>query len=489
MKSSHSFYSTLILILAVIFSGFTVYAQNATDALRLGEPGLGYDARALGMGNSYIGLSDGAGAGFFNPAGWALIKSIEFTGGLSYNNYNNNTTFFGNNSNYSSSATRLNDLSIALPFPTLRGSMVFAVSYHTNKDFTGALKFDGYNSGTTSYIQDLNNNGSYIPYDLYLTDTSFNTAINGGLNQSGSILQSGAIHNWTFSGAIEASKNLFIGLNLNFISGSYNNNNNYYEDDTHGIYANTPLDPGNPNTLGFQTFYLNRVLNWDLSGWDLKFGLLYQILNKARVGFTVQFPKTYTVKESYTVNGNSQFANGFNPSLNSSYYSDKVKYDIVTPYELGGGFSYNIKSLILSAQATLIDYTQLKFDNANGLGTDYVNQQNQYIKDHLSSVFNYNIGAEYTFPLIGLRVRAGYFVQPSPYQGDPFSFAKKYVTAGIGYLTADNVAFDLAYAHGSWDTYGDNYGPYTVNNKVVVVSRTNQTIKDDRIILSITYRF
>jgi len=484
MKGSYSFYSRLILSLAVILYGFTVYAQNANDALRLGEPGLGSDARALGMGDSYIGLSDGAGAAFFNPAGWALLKSIEFTGGLSYDNYNNNTTFLGQNSIYSNSATRLNNLSIALPFPTLRGSMVFAISYHTTKDFTGALKFDGYNNSNTSLIQDLNNNLSNIPYDLYLTDTSFNTAINGHLNQSGSILESGSLQNWTFSGAIEASQNFFIGLNLNFISGSYNSNNNYYEEDNKGIYSNIELDPGNSYTLGFQTFYLNRVLNWDLSGWDAKLGLLYQIQNKARIGLTVQFPKSYTVKESFTVNGYSQFANQ-QYNLSSSAYSDKVQYDIVTPYELGAGLSYNLEGLILSGQATLIDYTQLKFDNPDGLSTEYVNQQNQNIKDILRSVINYNVGAEYTFPLIGLRIRAGYMDQPSPYQGDPASYGRQYVTAGLGFLTGGNVGIDFAYAHGWWDTYGDNYGPYSTGP----VSRTYQTITDNRIILSMNYRF
>ncbi len=505
MKISNFFSPRIIIFLAVIFCFGTVsFAQNAVDALRLGESGLGFDARALGMGNSYIGLSDGSGAAFFNPAGWGLLKSIEFTGGLNYNSFNNNTTFFGNNSSYSNSATRLSNLSIALPFPTVRGSMVFAVSYHTTKDFTGALKFDGYNGTNTSMIQDLNssvyydnNNNPYnIPFDLYLTGATFlnlpneqfQTNLNGHLNQSGTILESGSLHNWTFSGAIEASKNLFLGLNLNFISGSYNNNNSYYEDDTHGIYSNQYLGNGDSSTYGFQTFYLNRVLNWDLSGWNLKFGLLYQIQNKARIGFTIQFPKTYTVKESYTVNGYSQFSVG-RYDLNSSDYSDNVKYDIVTPYELGAGLSYNLEGLILSGQATLIDYTQLKFDNADGLGTDYVNKQNKYIKDYLRSVLNFNIGAEYTFPLVGLRLRAGYFVKPSPYQGDPFSFGKQYITGGVGFLTGGNAEFDVAYAHGWWDTYGDNYGPYTINNTVVAVSRTYQTIKDNRIILSMTYRF
>jgi len=136
--------------------------------------------------------------------------------------------------------------------------------------------------------------------------------------------------------------------------------------------------------MGFRTFYLNRILNWDISGWDAKFGVLYQIQNSARVGLTVQFPKTYTVKESFTVNGYSLFNTGQQYNLNSSNYSDNVQYDIVTPFELGAGFSVNVASLILSGQATIIDYSQLKFDNADGLSTEYVASQNKILKICLS---------------------------------------------------------------------------------------------------------
>ncbi len=482
MKSSYSYYGKLLILFYSIFIVSKTYSQNYNDALRLGVPGLGSNARALGMGDSYIGLSDDDGAATFNPAGWALTKKLSISGGLSYDTYGNNTTFFGQNTSYTNSATRLNDLSFTLPFPTVRGSLVFAVTYHTTKDLTSALKFNGFNNGNNSFIQDLNNNTN-IPYDLYLTDTNFVTPINGHLNQSGSILGSGDLHDWTFSGAIEAYKNLFVGLNLNFSSGSYNSNNNYYEDNTGYYPSNLETDPGNPQTQGFQEFSLNRILNWDISGWNAKFGVLYQIQDKARIGITVQFPKTYTVKETYTVNGTSQFASGYSFNLDPTKYSDQVQYDIVTPYELSFGGSANISSLILSAQATLIDYSQMQFQNASGLSTDYVNQANQGIKDQLRSVFNYNLGAEYTFPEIGVRLRAGYMVMPSAFQSDASTsnYDRKYVTLGIGYLAEGAVGFDLAYAHGIWKNYGDNYG--------VNVSRTYQDITKDKLILSMTYRF
>ncbi len=488
MESFYSKCTKLMIFAAIIFSVNT-YGQNANDALRLGVPGLGSSARALGMGNSYVGLSDDGSASFFNPAGFGLIKKLEISGSLGYNKYDNNTVFFDNYTDYAKSSTSLNNLSFAFPFPTMRGSLVFGVAYHTTKDFTGTLKFNGFNGNNNSMIQFYNYGASYnIPYDLYLTDTTFNSQtnsynsiFNGNLNQSGSIISTGSLDNWTFSGAIEAYKNLFLGINLNIITGTYNNNNDYYEEDSQGNYTNLETAPGDSRTMAFQSFHLNRILNWNISGWNAKFGVLYQVNNIARIGATVQFPKTYTVKEKFTVSGDALFGGGFNPSLNSSDYSDQVQYDIVTPYELSLGGSVSLQGLILSGQITQIDYTQLKFDNPSGLTTQYVAQQNKTIMDSLKSVLNFNIGAEYSVPNTGLRLRAGYMVIPSAHQSDPSSFDHKYLTFGAGYLLQEAVSIDVAYAHGTWKTYGDNYG----NN----VSRTHQDITSNHLILSMTYRF
>jgi len=453
-------------------------AQNINDALRVTIPGLGSNARALGMGNSYIGLSDDGSASFFNPAGLGLLKRLEFSGGLSHINYNNDAEFFNETTSYSNSNTALNRLSFAFPFPTLRGSLVFGLSYHTTKDLTSAVKFDGFNNGSTSMIQDLNDY-SNIPYDLFLTDSAFNTPFLGRLNQSGTILSDGDIHNWTFSGAIEVYKNLFVGLNLNIITGNYKSDNEYYEDDEQNIYQGV-IAAEEPASEDFQTFYLNRILDWDISGWDAKFGILYQFNNDARFGLTVQFPRTYNIKENFTVEGYSEFNTGFMPELTSDDYSDAVEYDITTPFEIGAGFSYNFKGLIFCVQGTIIDYSQTEFEDVAGLGT-HAEDVNRDIKEQLKSVFNYNVGIEYNIPKTGLRLRGGFFVQPSPYQGDPSEFNRKYATAGIGFLTDETIGIDIAYAHGWWKDFGDNYGSN--------VSRTFQDITSDQFMITGVYRF
>lgn len=473
----------IVTSFVVVFFSIQSNAQNINDALRLGINGLGSNARALGMGNSYLALSDDASAAFFNPAGFGLIKRLEFSGGLQHNIYTNDATFFNNSTNYSNSTTQLNRLSFAFPFPTLRGSLVFGLSYHRTKDFTSALKFGGFNPNNNSLIQNLENTN--IPYDLFLSDDSgYVSVINGRLNQSGDILGEGSIDNWTFSGAIEVYKNLFVGANLNIISGDYNSINDYFEDDFQGIYANVETAPGYPDSRGFKTFNLNRILDWKLSGWDAKLGMLYQFNNFARFGATIQFPKSFTIKEKFTVNGSSEFANAV-VDLVSEDYSDEVEYDVVTPFTLGAGFSVNFVGLIVSADASITDYSQLKFDNPQGISDSYFARQNKNIKDQLGSVLTYNLGAEYTLPMIGLRVRGGFFVIPSAYRNDPSTFDRKYVTAGLGFLTNEMIGIDLGYAHGWWEDFGDNYsGP---NGEVL--SRTFQKVSNDQIMLSFTYRF
>ena len=74
------------------------YAQSADDALRFSSTGFGVGSRAQSMGGAYIGVADDYSASFWNPAGLAQMRRLEFTGGIINTNYSNNATFFGNSS-------------------------------------------------------------------------------------------------------------------------------------------------------------------------------------------------------------------------------------------------------------------------------------------------------------------------------------------------------------------------------------------------------
>jgi long-subunit fatty acid transport protein len=461
----------------LIISG-SIYAQDYNDVVRLATPGLGSNARALGMGNAYNSLSDDASAAFFNPAGFGLLKRLEFSGGIDYFKYNNNAGFLGENTEYSNSGTQLNRLSFAFPFPTMRGSLVFGLSYHRLNNLTSALSFEGFNPNNTM-IEDLNIY-SDIPYDLFLADTAFNTIFNGNLNQRGSILSSGNVGNWTFSGAIEAARGFFVGANLNIITGSYNFSNEYFEEDSRNFYQGI-TDPSDPETADFRTFNLNRIINWDISGWDTKVGFLYQLDRTARFGATIQFPKSFTIKEQFDLSGYSEFGTGLRVDLDQAFYSDEVEYKIITPFAFTGAFSVNFSGLIFSAEGTLTDYTEAEFSGeGRGLSREYINRQNREIKDNLRAVLNYNVGLEYTIPAVGVRLRGGFIMQPSAFKNDPSEYDRKYVTGGIGFLAQETIGIDLGYAYGWWETFGTNYAGSP---------RTNQEINVNNFVFTLTYRF
>lgn len=469
----------LFILITLLAVPAALNAQTINDAARLSLPGISPSSRALGMGNSYIGLSDDAAAASFNPAGMALVKRMEFSGSLEFQDFSNTTSFYGTSTEYDNNTTRLSNFSFVFPFPTIRGSLSMGISYQRQNSFTGAMKFKGFNNTNTSFIQSILGTG--VPFDLYLTDENRNTGINGNLQQSGDIIEDGSVGAWGFSGAVEIQKNLFIGGTLNILSGRYENSRDYYETDVNNIYNTTPLAPGYGWTSDFVEFNYNTLIDWNLSGWDAKAGLLYQA-PFVRVGATVQFPRFYSIEEQFIVNGTTSWG-GNNPdvALDSDYYSDKVEYNIRTPFSFEAGAAFKYRFVILSLSGRFTDYSQIEFDNPDGISLEYIDDLNRNINDFFGSVFDYNIGAEFTVPYTGLRLRAGYFVVHSPYKDDPSDYDRKYLTGGIGYLVDGTISLDLAFARGMWDNFGDNYGSGE--------SRTYQEISQNTFQFTFSTRF
>jgi len=468
----------LFLIFAVI-AGITS-AQTVGDAVRLAVPGFGSGARAVGMGNAFVAMSDDGLGMAYNPAGIALVRRFELGGGFKYGVNSNNTTFLGNQINSESSRADLDNFTLIFPIPTLRGSLVIGTSYNSTMDFTGKFDFNGFNSGSSSMIQDLNGY-SEIPYELYLTDDTYHTRINGKLNQSGSRTQTGSAGVWNFSAAYEAYKNFFLGATISIGGGTYQNNFNISEEDVNKIYTGTELAPGYSFSSTFKRFNYKTVLDWDIRYYEIKLGLLYQVQNIARVGMTVEFPKSYTIKEQYQVEASSIWGTGRVVDIDPADFKSDVEYEIHTPFKFTGGLSFNVRGLILSAQGTFIDYTNSSFKDISGLGSVFTSDLNRDVNNSLRSVLNYNVGAEYTFPFIDMRLRAGYFIQKSPYKDDPSEYDRKFVTFGVGYLLDGELSFDVAFIHGWWKDFGDNYG---FNQ-----SRTLQDITYNSALFGISFRF
>lgn len=467
--------------LLIIFIPFFLQAQNFNDALRLSDINPTLSAKSLALSNSNISLVSDYSSSFINPAGLALNRKSILTGGYNFSSFNNDVNFFNRKSDYSTTSNSLNNIGYIYSFPTRRGSLVIGLGYQQIKDFNSSLKFSGYNP-SSSMINNLSNQNDDLPYDLGLSFGVFNnsgkylydsTIINGGLNQSGSILEKGNLSSLNFVGAMEIGRNLFLGANMNVYFGTYTKERDYFEDDINNIYSGE-TSPG-ISSVDFKTFYFNDILEWDFSGYDFRVGLLYKVNNNLSIATMIKSPSVFTIKEKYTVSGESYFDNNVGYQVN--YPTSKIEYDITTPLEMSFGGSYRLFGLSFSGMINYVDYTQMEF--SDGLSITLRSRNNKEIKDLFRAVSNYALGLEYKLPFTDLFARIGYAYRPSPFNGDPKSFDRKYISYGLGFLAADVLKIDVGYQHGWWENYGDNYGANQ--------SRTFQKINSNSFLLTLSY--
>jgi len=443
-------------------------AQFPEDALRISSVGMGIGGRSLGMGMAFTGVANDYSATYWNPAGLGQMRMSEMNVGLSYQSFGNSSTFFGNTRSLDNSSTDLNNFGLVYPFPTARGSLVFGVGYNRVNDFTTALSFDGFNR-SSSIIPTLNTD---LAYQLYLVDSVGYTPIQDSLQQRGKVLEGGGLNNWTFAAAVEAGRQLYLGVSLNIVSGSYSYNREYIETDVFNKYSQSRFGVD----YAFSQVDLINTINGDISGFTARLGMLYKFNSGARFGINIKTPTFVTVREDFATDGTSTFdvadAQG---RYSYNYRQDgKTQYDVATPFVFSGGLSVPLNDLMVAADVEFTDWTQMRFSNADPA----VEQYNTDIKEFFRPTANLRVGAEYD--LGEVRVRGGYAYMPSPYRGDPSSFAQKYVTGGLGFIVQDNVAIDAGYAYGFWDTFHVNYDR---------TSTTTEKIRTHNLIATVTYRF
>jgi len=445
-------------ILFILSFTLLSFAQTTSDGLRLSYQGLGYSPRSIGMGNAFNSVSDDYSAFFFNPAGLGLIKKQEFSFGLDSYTFNNKVKFFNTQTTSDLNNINLSNITYVYPFPTIRGSFVLGLSYNINKDFTEINKHRSINPNSTyiSYLTKNLSDTTDIPYFLILRPKNSPSPLTKDLLQTIDNRKDGNLRSLSVAGSLEIDKDLFFGIDIDFINGNYKQSNSFKEEDINGIYSGITLDPSDPKSTNFNNFIMEKQIKWNLAATSFKFGLLYQLKNIARFGFTLGLPTKYEIEENYSENANAVFNNI--PLKYPYQYTDKVKYSIITPYNITISASTFKFNTLFALDLKYIDYSKIEIENKEGLSQDFVKKYNDKIINELQSIYDINIGAEHHIYDIGLRLRAGFITQNSAYKSDNSTFNKKFVTFGFGYSLTDYTSFDFGYVYGWWKDIGDNYG-------------------------------
>lgn len=401
----------LVSIVAVVFSFllFSFCLANSQDLGVVDEATagnfFGVGARAMGMGGAYIAVANDATALVYNPAGLAMVKRIEFSGGLTNQRLRNRTgdlSFvdiqspgINFNDGRLQSNTRLSSANIVLPVPTYRGSLVFAFGVNRVKSFDRAMKF--------TFAQD---------------------------GSSGIESESGGLYMWSFGGAVDISPNVSVGGAFNFFSGT-DNYSWLYE----GSY--------NDASFSFKYKYDDTIKD-RYTGFNLKLGVRVQPNKFLIVGGTIESPVTYTINEDWTQTTDTVFSDR-DPTYSED--SGSPQYKISLPFSMGVGIALNFNNLILAGDINYADWTQMEYKRLADMA-----EANRMIQDSYTDALRWHLGAEYLFPRIGTTFRVGYYQNPLPYKSMWIKKDRNYLTAGVGFLIDQVMTLDLAWVHGGWET-------------------------------------
>ncbi|SFG79713.1 OmpP1/FadL family transporter [Pedobacter insulae] len=472
-----------IVLVAIVATTSSTYAQYASDALRFSQTNYGSSARFKAMGNAQIGVGGDMSSLGGNPAGLGLFTKSEFSLTPEFNQTGVNATYLSQNQNTDKNQLNVNQLGAVFFSPAYKRkgqdtknglvSMVFGLGYHRNNDFSMESNYGGSNnvSSITDYFAEIAGSSNpnsliagtpeRIAYDDYLisydnvANNYFSETFANGSDyntQSKNEMRTGSVSEFNFAAAANISNQIYIGASIGLLNIRYNSDAQYMETGKAREYLNDNLTGNNINYK--LLFNQNQITKG--SGINGRLGLIFRAAEGLRLGATLQTPSWFVIDDSTT----EQLDNRGTIRGSSDSKTYDFTYNLRTPLKgsLGGSYIIGGQALI-SADVDFIDYSSTRFSSNGGGYSDVINDNNASVRKNFQSAINYRFGLEYKIDLISLR--GGYAVNGSPYKTDETGmFDTKIYSGGIGYRT-NKYSLDLAYQR----LENTNIlSPYTLNN-------------------------
>jgi len=453
------------LNIALLLINTSLYAQYAEDAADLVDSQYGFGAKSIAMGSAFISVADDYSAAYWNPAGLAQIKKMEFYGGISHLKYENSATYYGTNLSSDENFTKLSSIGMVFPVPTYRGSLVFALGYERTKDFDKTLHFSGYSPDSNDLFFTFNNDVDTLFFDK-------------NLQQEELVTESGNLNNWSFAGAIDVSPNVSVGMTMNFITGSSNYLFDYYQDDINNFFpvVNDPY-----RDINFESYTISQKIISDFSAFQIKLGALLRQSKNLRIGLTIDLPYSMNIVEKYNWNDNLVIDGADDPLEGEP---SEFEYDISIPFQFGLGVAYENSGFTASVAANYIDVSQVEFEMPDdvSLTPDYsaLLDENKRINALYSEKLKLSVGLEYFWEDQNLVFRGGFLHDPSSLKDAPSDYDRNFYTGGIGLIIDKQFIVDAAYVYGNWKNFSSD--SYTPNG-------TDEDITYQKIFLTTSFRF
>jgi hypothetical protein len=205
----------------------------------------------------------------------------------------------------------------------------------------------------------------------------------------------------------------------------------------------------------------------DISAVTGTLGAMARLLPDLRLGLCVRLPEEFTLSGTGLDDVTRVQLSPRDTLIDYASYDFEDKVSL--PFRVSTGLSFTpqgvFRNILLTGEMTYADWQQI--DYAGPIRME--NRRYAY-----RSTIDWRMGAEYSFPRIPLRLRAGFVSEPLPYKPigtDVYNGGyvqanlkqdRRYFTVGGGILLDRSLSLDLAYAAGGYERAGRSRAGETV---------------------------
>jgi hypothetical protein len=283
--------------------------------------------------------------------------------------------------------------------------------------FDSLLSFYPFDAGLAWYTYGIDTVPGY--YNYYRVPYS-----GGDIRQRKTMNRSGAMSETSFGGGMNFNNQVYVGLSIGILTGSYSERSNYFETFT-------------GQDISSLTF--NENLAVSLSGVNIKLGVLYNVTPSLRLGGAYLSGTRISCQENYSSSMNTNFTNG--DAFNQSSPDNSNSYIIRTPQRYMANAAYMLGSdAMITADYVLTPYQNITMASSRSIDYNYA-KENEAIKALYRSASQARVGFEYRLAEV-YRVRAGFVYQQSPFIAGVGNSPNLTYSLGCGYRS-DSFFADL----------------------------------------------
>ena len=474
----------ILIFLAVFVVCPQLLAQNAFDALRFSRQQSGHDAATLALPGFGIANHSGVGSYIENPASLGLLPESTVSFGAGLRRVDESTQFAAFNDDITESKAQIADVSLAYKLPTSRGSFVFGAGYNQIADFNRAVSVNAFNRRST--ITDMFNQSDFFgdaAFNAFAIDSVGNSTKSvlrmgefQGIDQQAEIIESGRLSEVAAFAATEFQKNLFVGVSLGAIVGSYSFNQTFRESDLQNLYD------GFNGTFDFNDMINQDNIDADITGFSGRVGLIYKIAPNISVGSSYRFRSNLQVDEDFSTTINTQFDNG--DEFEDSFQGAN-SYDVTIPARFNIGFSVSgLNGFTFSGGLEQVSYSQIELDE---LGDErFKLSENEFIEDAFKDVWNIKTSMIYQVNS-NVQARAGYAYNPSTREN--FDDSRQFFSGGLGIGVSQSLTLDIGAQYTTWDDQAVLYQFFPENSADPISEIASEDVSRLNVLVGLRYKF